>query len=79
MTIDPVDTGSKGWDEFLRAYNEFCSMRSGIPLFNQSKWLTKDQVKKAFGSRLDTFLEYKKRFDPTDRLLNNYFKERLCS
>lgn len=35
MTVDPVGTGDPGWQEFLKAYNEFCSERGGRPLFNQ--------------------------------------------
>ena len=77
MTIDPVDTGSKGWDEFLQAYNDFCSERGGVPLFNQSKWLTRDHVQKAFGDRLRVFWTYRTRLDPDNRLLNAYFEERL--
>src|SRR6185503_1953775 len=32
MTVDPVGTGDPGWQEFLKAYNEFCSERGGRPL-----------------------------------------------
>lgn len=75
MTLDPVTTGSPGWDEFLKAYNEFCIEHGGVPLFNQSKWLTRAQVQKAFGSRIDALWQLKTDYDPNDRLLNGYFKE----
>ncbi len=39
LTVDPVSTGGSGWDDFLRAYNEFSSAHGGSPLFNQTKWL----------------------------------------
>ena len=42
MTLDPVTTGSPGWDDFLKVYNEFCSANNGVPLFNQSKWLIRE-------------------------------------
>jgi len=74
MTLDPVTTGAPGWDEFLRAYNGFCSQHNGIPLFNQSKWLTRPQVKKAFGNRIAKFWSYKEQIDPDDRLMNDYFR-----
>jgi FAD/FMN-containing dehydrogenase len=77
LTIDPVCTGAEGWEDFVVAYNEFCSQHGGFPLFNQTPLLTREQVKKAFGARLEKFIEYRKRFDPTDRLLNPYFKELL--
>lgn len=77
MTFDPVSTGDAGWEQFLVAYNDFCSRHGGSPLFNQSDSLTRWQVEKAFGDRLDIFKGYRERFDPTDRLLNQYFKQLL--
>ena len=35
MTTDPVSVGQHGWDEFLHAYNNFCSSHGGAPLFNR--------------------------------------------
>lgn len=75
MTVDPVGTGDPGWQEFLKAYNEFCSERGGRPLFNQTRWLTGAQARKAYGDRIDIFNEIRKKYDPTDRLLNAYFAE----
>ena len=31
LTLDPVASGDHGWDEFLRAYNDFCSRHGGVP------------------------------------------------
>jgi FAD/FMN-containing dehydrogenase len=78
MTIDPVSTGDPGWEEFLAAYNAFCSAHGGVPLFNQTYGLTRDQVQAAFGDRLDVFRSYRARFDPTGRLLNQYFEDILA-
>lgn len=75
LTIDPVSTGAPGWKDFLDAYNEFCSEHGGKPLFNQSWGLRPHQVRKAFGDRVDEFEEYRRRYDPDDRLLNSYFRE----
>lgn len=76
MTLDPVCTASEpGWDEFLRAYNEFCRAHGGRPLFNQSKWLTRAQVASAFGERVQTFEAYRREYDPENRFLNRYFRE----
>ncbi len=78
MTIDPVSTGDPGWEEFLAAYNEFCSAHGGVPLFNQTFGLTREQVQRAFGGRLDVFRAHRDHFDPTGRLLNRYFAELLA-
>lgn len=78
MTFDPVSTGNPGWEEFLAAYNDFCSRHGGSPLFNQTGWLTREQIEKAFGERVKRFAGYRQRFDPNDRLLNEYFRKLLA-
>lgn len=77
VTIDPVSTGAPGWRDFLASYNEFCSEHGGKPLFNQTWGLKPHQVRRAFGDRVDRFEEYRRRFDPADRMLNPYFRELL--
>jgi hypothetical protein len=77
ITIDPVSTGNRGWDDFLRAYNEFCSEKGGVPLLNQTYGVTRLQAAKAFKDRLREFAECRKIYDPNNRLLNDYFQELL--
>jgi FAD/FMN-containing dehydrogenase len=77
LTIDPVSRGGPGWTDFLEAFNEFCSEHGGKPLFNQTWGLKPHQVRKAFGARIERFEEYRRRFDPNERLLNSYFRELL--
>ncbi len=77
MTADPVSTRNPGWEQFLEAYNEFCSRHNGVPLFNQSDRFTREQTVKAFGNRIQKFQDYRRRFDPTNRLLNDFFRELL--
>jgi hypothetical protein len=77
MTIDPVSTGNPGWKDFLGAYNQFCLERNGRPLFNQTYGLTSDIVKTAFGDRLKTFADTRRKYDPNGRLLNAYFRDLL--
>lgn len=77
VSIDPVSTGDPGWKEFLGAYNEFCSAHGGIPRFNQSYGITKEQAKKAFGESLTTFEQIRRKYDPANRLFNQYFREIL--
>ena len=73
LSIDPVSTGGPEWEEFLKAFNAFCSERNGHPLFNQTKHLTAEQVRKAYGKRWVEFARVRAEWDPEDRLLSNYF------
>jgi FAD/FMN-containing dehydrogenase len=77
ITIDPVSTAAEGWNDFLVAYNEFCSRNGGSPLFNQTPFLTREQVVKALGARLEKFVALRRQFDPGNRLLSPYFSELL--
>jgi L-gulonolactone oxidase len=77
MSIDPASTGGPDWEEFLHAYNEFCSDRRGVPLFNQTPFLTRDMARRAFGTRLQQFAARRKEIDPQDRLLDHHFRELL--
>src|SRR6201999_2290975 len=75
ITFDPVSTGNPGWELFLREYNDLCSSLGGTPLFNQTNLLTRSQVVTAFGDRLETFEKHRQQFDPTNRLLNPFFRD----
>lgn len=77
LTLDPVSTGDSGWEEFIVAYNEFCSARGGVPLFNQTRGITPLQAEKAFGERLSIFRDHLTRFDPKGRFLSDYFRQIL--
>jgi FAD/FMN-containing dehydrogenase len=77
ITFDPVSTGTLGWETFLREYNSLCSGLGGVPLFNQTNLLTRSQVSKAFGDRIERFEKHRERFDPHNRLLNSFFHELL--
>lgn len=78
ITFDPVSTGNDGWLPFLEEYNALCSGLGGVPLFNQTNLLTRAQVEQAFGDRLALFGTYRQRFDPDDRLLNDYFRDLIA-
>ncbi len=77
MTIDPVSTANPGWDQFIDAYNQFCIERNGKPLPNQTPGLTADMLRKAYGEKLTTLESTRKQYDPTGRLLNDYFRTLL--
>jgi FAD/FMN-containing dehydrogenase len=77
LSIDPASTGGPDWEEFLHHYNDFCSQRRGVPLFNQTPFLTREQVRKAFGVRLQQFGARRKAADPKGRMLDTYFRDLL--
>jgi FAD/FMN-containing dehydrogenase len=77
LSIDPASTGGKDWEAFLKVYNNFCSARGGVPLLNQTPFLTRAQVMKAFGERLALFAEARAKADPKNRMLDSYFWELL--
>jgi FAD/FMN-containing dehydrogenase len=79
MTVDPVSTANPGWEAFLDAYNEFCSNQGGLPLLNQTARVKRTQVQRAFGDRLKVFEDTRKMYDPSNRLLNDYFQDLLSS
>jgi hypothetical protein len=74
MTLDPVSTANPGWYDFLDAYNQFCTDRNGKPLLNQTPALSAAIVQKAYGDRLKLLEDTRKKYDPGDRLLNDYFR-----
>ena len=73
VTLDPWSTRDQGWDDYLVEFNEFCAAHRGVPLFNQTRKLTAEQVQRAFGERLSVFARLRQRQDPHDRMLNRYF------
>ena len=77
LTIDPTSSGEPGWDQFLDAFNAFCSARGARPLLNQTPRLTATQAQTAFGDRLQQFRELRQSWDPQDRLYNPYFRDML--
>ena len=77
LSIDPVSTGGPEWEEFLKAFNAFCSDRNGHPLFNQTKHLTAAQARKSYGKRWEEFARVRAKWDPDDRLISRYFADLL--
>jgi hypothetical protein len=74
LTLDPVSSGSRGWNGFLVAYNEFCIQHNGKPLFNQTPEITPLQAKAAFGPEIEVFQKYRHKYDPEDRFYTEFFR-----
>jgi len=74
MTIDPVSTGNPGWEGFLDEYNQRSAARGGKPVLNQTARLTPELARQAFGDKLKTMNEARRKYDPQDRLLNDFLR-----
>ena len=80
-TLDPVTPLGREplWKDFLLAFNDFADHIGGRPLLNQTPYLTRAMVEKAFGaSRLERLRTLRGQVDPDNRLLNRYFAELLA-
>ena len=53
--------------------------RNGKPLLNQTIGLTPQMAKQAFGTKLTQIAQTRKQYDPSGRLLNDYFRGLLSS
>jgi hypothetical protein len=60
------------WKSFAPFYG-----RGGVPLFNQTKWITPAQARKAFGERIAKFHGFLEKYDPARRMLNDYFRDQF--
>lgn len=79
FSIDPIHAYSdKGaWDRFLQEFNDFASKRGGIPLLNQSPFVSRDNVMAAYGSRWTEFASRVAALDPRQRMMNPFFADLL--
>jgi hypothetical protein len=75
FSIDPIHapTDVAAWQAFLKQFNEFASQRNGIPLLNQSPFVTQAHVESAYGPRWAQFSAAVRSADPGGRMLNPYF------
>ena len=79
FSLDPIHapTDQDAWDRFLKEFNEFATTRNGIPLLNQSPFVTRAQCEKAFGPRWTEFSQWVRSADPDSRMFNPFFRELL--
>lgn len=75
FSIDPIhaSTDAAAWQNFLERFNEFAADRNGIPLLNQSPFVTRKQVEAAYGQRWQQFSTWVRSVDPAGRMLNPFF------
>lgn len=79
FSIDPIHapTDQPAWQNFLKAFNDFAAQRGGIPLLNQSPFVTRQHCEAAFGDRWKQFSAAVHQADPDGRLLNPFFADLL--
>lgn len=79
FSIDPIhaSTDDAAWHHFLRRFNAFAHERGGIPLLNQSPFLTRRHVEAAYGARWVEHSDWVKSVDPEGRMLNPFFADLL--
>jgi hypothetical protein len=80
FSIDPIHAPGKDkpdWDRFLQAFNAWAFERGGIPLLNQSPFVTREHCVGAYGDRWRELTAWVKTEDPTGRLLNQFFADLL--
>jgi hypothetical protein len=80
FSIDPIHapTDLAAWQAFLQAFNNFASERNGIPLLNQSSFVTQTHAMAAYGARWLAFSAAVRIADPSGRMLNPYFAALLA-
>jgi FAD/FMN-containing dehydrogenase len=80
-SLDPIhaSTDQAAWERFLREFNDFAAARNGIPLLNQSPFVTREHVEAAYGERWRQFSTWVRAVDPSGRMLNPFFSELLSS
>ncbi len=79
FSIDPIhaSTDDTAWHDFLKAFNTFAAQRNGLPLLNQSPFVTRAHVEAAYGDRWKQFSAMVRQVDPQGRLLNPFFADLL--
>ena len=82
ISLDPIhapgESDKAAWEAFLRAFNEWAALRGGVPLLNQSPFVTRAQVAAAYGDRWKTLSNWIRSVDPDGRMLNPFFAELLA-
>lgn len=75
FSLDPIHapTDLPQWSSFLQAFNGFSAKNGGIPLLNQSPFVTRQHVATAYGQRWQQFSDAVRAADPNERMLNPFF------
>lgn len=68
-------TRRSGWEDFLLELADFAARFRAIPAFNQTRGCSAAQLRRAYGRRLQHFQAMRRKLDPDNRFMNQYFAE----
>ena len=79
FTLDLADSRphDPNWHELNRRFNQLAIQHGGRPVFNQTKELTAEVARTAYGEDWERFKELRRQADPENRFLNQYFADLL--
>lgn len=80
VAIDPVSFDRREgprWERFYRDYNRAILDLGGVPWLNQTRYLTADDMRRAYGSTYDAWRDALLRVDPTRKLGSRYLDQVL--
>jgi FAD/FMN-containing dehydrogenase len=82
ISLDPIHApgtvDKTAWETFLKAFNDWAALRGGVPLLNQSPFVTKANVVAAYGERWQQLSGWIRSVDPDGRMLNPFFADLLA-
>jgi len=73
FTISSLSTEQRGWSDFVVDLADFAARHGGVPFFNQTPGATTELAVNRYGRRLAAFRNTRRKLDPNDRLLNQFF------
>jgi hypothetical protein len=82
ISLDPIhapgERDQAAWNTFLLAFNDWAHPRGGIPLLNQSPFITKQHVVAAYGDRWKKLCDWVRTVDPDGRMVSPFFAELMA-
>lgn len=79
ISLDPIhapgEVDKDAWERFLREFNGWAHERGGVPLLNQSPFITRAHVVSAYGDRWTKLCDWIRSVDPNGRMLNEFFED----
>ncbi len=73
FTISSLTADQHGWGDFVLDLADFAAKNDGTPFFNQTPGMTTKLAIDRYGRRLAAFRKTRRKLDPNDRLLNQFF------
>lgn len=75
IALRAVSTSSGGWEDFAIDFAEFAQHWGGAPFLNQTRSMSLDYARQAFGSRINFFRRIRRQLDPSNRMMNPFLSQ----